>query len=191
MRDDAVWCFHEIVPCLAASLDDGVVGFIDTNGEFVLSQILPDVFGGVDFGGEGRLGYEGEIGWCDEGLAAMPAGAIEDDDAMCAGCDAGGDHGEMLVHRRGVGVGHDDGGAGGAGWADGAEEIDPLVAGVPGFARTRAFAGPDTGERAFLADPGFVLKPDFEGLVQGFGRQRRCHRRGEVLWNGPPLFPVM
>ena len=39
----------------------------------------------------------------------MPAGAVEDEHGVRAGRDGAGDLGEVGVHRRGVGEGHDEG----------------------------------------------------------------------------------
>ena len=55
----------------------------------------------------------------------MPAGAVEHQNGMGAWRDGAGDLGEVQVHRLGVGVRQDQGGAGGARGADGAEEARP------------------------------------------------------------------
>jgi hypothetical protein len=57
---------------------------------------------------------------------------------------------------------HDQGGTGAARRADGAEQIDPGEPPVAPDARTRAALGPDAGQRALLANAGFILKPDFD-----------------------------
>src|ERR1019366_7427200 len=43
-----------------------------------------------------------------------------------------------------------------------AEQIDPGEPPVAPDARTRAALGPDAGQRALLANAGFILKPDFD-----------------------------
>lgn len=53
----------------------------------------------------------------------MPAGAVADQDGVGSRGDLGADLGQVEVHRLGVGVGHDHGGADGALGADGAEDV--------------------------------------------------------------------
>ncbi len=72
---------------------------------------------------------------------------------------------ELQVHRLGVGIGHHQGGAGGALGADGAEDVGPFVAAVAGASWARADARPDPCQRALLADPRLVLEPDFQRLA--------------------------
>jgi len=42
-----------------------------------------------------------------------------------------------------------------------------------------------------LANAGFILKPDFDRPAGKLPRDRGARQPGEVLWNGPPLFPAM
>jgi hypothetical protein len=44
-------CGDEIVPSLAAGIDDGVVIVEHANAELVLTEELPDVFLRIEFGG--------------------------------------------------------------------------------------------------------------------------------------------
>ena len=46
---------HECVPGIAAGLHDVVVGLVEPVGELVLAEVLPDVFGWIEFWGIGRL----------------------------------------------------------------------------------------------------------------------------------------
>ena len=46
--------------------------------------------------------------------------------------------------------------------ADGTKQISPGEPSVAPDARTRAALGPDAGQRALLANAGFILKPDFD-----------------------------
>jgi len=68
----------------------------------------------------------------------------------------------MLVHGVDTDNRHDQGGAGAACRADGAEQIGPSEPPVAPDARARAALGPDAGQRALLANAGFILKPDFD-----------------------------
>jgi hypothetical protein len=106
---------------------------------------------------------------------------------MGAGRDAAGDLGEMVVHRAGVGEGHDEARGDAALRADGAEDVGPLVAGVARRPRPRAALRPDPGQRALLADPRLVLEPDLERSAPGGLGDCGGYRLAEVLWDGPPL----
>ena len=53
----------------------------------------------------------------------MPAGAVEHEHGMGAGRDGAGDLGEMVVHRSGIGEGHDEARGDAAGRADRAEDV--------------------------------------------------------------------
>lgn len=111
----------------------------------------------------------------------MPARAVEDEHAVGPGCDAAGDFRQVSVHGRGIDVGKDQPRRGPARRADRAEEIGPLVAGVARGTGSRAAFGPDAGEGALLANPRFILEPDFERSALRGLRDRNRYRRAEVF----------
>ena len=111
----------------------------------------------------------------------MPACAVEHEHGVGAGRDADGYLGEVVVHRAGVGEGHDQACGHAALRADRAENIGPLVAGVAGRARPRAALRPDPGERALLADPRLILEPDLERFAPCSLGDRRGYRLGKVF----------
>lgn len=113
----------------------------------------------------------------------MPACAIEDENGMGSGCDAAGDFLQVGIHRHGIDDGEDQPRCGAARRADGAEQIDPLVAGIARGTGSGAASGPDTGEGSLLADPCFILEPDFERSASGRLGDRRRYRLREVLLN--------
>ena len=110
---------------------------------------------------------------------------------MGSGCDAAGDFRQMSVHGGGVDGGVDDGVDDGkdqrrcepARGADGTEDIGPLIAGIAGRPGSGAASGPDTGEGSLLADPCFILEPDFEGSAPRGLRDRNLYRLAEVFLN--------
>lgn len=51
----------KVVPGLAAGFQDGLVGFIETDGQLVLAQILPDVFDRVQLQSTGRQREQGDV----------------------------------------------------------------------------------------------------------------------------------
>lgn len=168
-------------PSLAGLVDDVVVAVEHGVGEFVAAQILPDVFGGVEFGSVRRQGNEGDVVGDGESGRAVIAGSVAYQGGMAAGCDPPRDLGEMQGHGLRVGLGQDKRRRHGARRADGAEQIGPLVAPVARRARAGSAPGPDAGQGALLADAGFVLEPDFQRLVPGMLRQSLEDRRGEVF----------
>ncbi len=111
------------------------------------------------------------------------ARAIEDESGVCAGNDPPADLGKMQGHGFGVGGREDKGCGGAAPRTDGTEDVGPFVASVARCARPRSAFGPDAGQRALLADPRFVLEPDFDRLVFGAVGELRRDRRGEVFLN--------
>lgn len=68
-------------------------------------------------------GRESQVVGDYEGVAGVLASTIENENRLGSGGDVAGDLQEMGVQDVGVGVGHDQGGADGAGRADGAEQI--------------------------------------------------------------------
>jgi hypothetical protein len=114
-------------------------------------------------------------------VSAAPAGAVEHEHGVSARRDGAGDLGEVIVHRAGVGEGHDEARGHAALRADRAENAGPLVAGVARCARARTALGPDPGERPLLADPSLILEPDLERFApRGLG-DRRSYRPGKVF----------
>jgi len=65
--------------------------------------------------------------------------------------------------------------------ADGAEQIGRGVPVIARHARARADRRPDIGVAAFLADPGFVLEPDFYRAAGRGGREGGFDQVGEVF----------
>jgi hypothetical protein len=88
----------------------------------------------------------------------------------------------VFVHRLDVHLWHDDGGANPTFGAGGAEQISPCETVIFLRARARSTPSPDAGYGAVLANPGFVLEPDFERLVWDiFRRERGTEQRREVF----------
>ena len=151
---------NEGIPCGAACVDDGGVALEDTVAEVVLAQELPDVLHRVQFGRIGRRMKKAYVFW-DPQLAArlMPSGSIKEQDGVTALRHLAADLLEMQVHRVGIGIRQDQGRADIAARTDSAEYIGPLTALVARRGRTAAALGPDAGQRALLANAGFILPP--------------------------------
>jgi hypothetical protein len=126
----------------------------------VLAQELPDVLDGVQLGRIGRQLEQTDIAWDAQLFARlMPSGSIEEQDGVTALRHLAADLLEMQVHRLGVGIGHDQGRADVTTRTDSAEYVGPFVALIARGGWSAAALGPDAGQRALLANAGFILPP--------------------------------
>jgi len=89
-----------------------------------------------------RQRHHGEVFRHLESGRGVPAGLVDNEHGMGAGRDVIAYLFEVFAHRRRIGIRHDDGGAGVAARADGAEQIGVLVTLILWLARTRALLGP-------------------------------------------------
>ena len=97
----------------------------------------------------------------------MPSGPVHDEQGDCPRSNAFPDFNQVLVHGFDVDAGQHQSGANATGRADGTEQIRPVEAAVAQCARAAPEPGPDAGQRALLANPCFVLKPDLDQLAGG------------------------
>ena len=158
---DAPGLIDELVPCVAAMIDDVVVGFEHAVGEPIVAQELPDVLGRIEFRAFGRQRHDRDVGGNVELVGHMPAGLIEQQHGMRAGGDVFGDFGEMQVHRIGVALGQDEGRALAVLRRDRAEDIGRGGALILRRGRTRSAFRPSPGDLVLLADTRLVREPDF------------------------------
>ena len=63
---DAPGLIDELVPSLAAVIDEIIVGFEDAVREPIIAHVLPDVFDRVEFWRFRRQGHDGDVGRHDE-----------------------------------------------------------------------------------------------------------------------------
>ena len=108
---DAPGLIDELVPSVAAVVDDVVVGFEDAVRQPVVAHELPDVLDRVEFGASGRERQQRDVVGYDQFCRTMPPCLIEQQNGMCARSDMEGDLLKMHVHRLAVAAGHDDAGA--------------------------------------------------------------------------------
>jgi len=171
----------EFVPGFAAQGDDIVVRFENTVGQPVVAHELPDVFHGVQLGRPWRQEQKRDIGRDHELARGMPSGLIDEEDGVGAWADLGRDFVEMPLHGLGVAARQDESRADAALGTDGAEDIHRLGALVPGRPGPGSPWRPAPGNLILLADPRFVLPPEF---YLGIGRERgldRFQHGGEVF----------
>src|SRR5205807_10055707 len=126
---------------------------------------LPDIFLAVEFGCAWRELQERDVVWNLEGLGAMPAGLIEEENSVSARSDFGCDLIEVKLHSFGVAGRQHEGGAGSAFGADRTEQIGRLGPLIVGGTGARAFHGPAVGQLVLLTHPHLILEPDFYRCV--------------------------
>ncbi len=158
---DAPRLVDELAPCVAAMVDDVVVGFEHAVGEPVVAQELPDVFGRIEFGTLRRQRQNGDVLGNVELVGHVPASLVDHQHGMGARRDMPGDFRQMQVHRVGVAFGQDERGALAVLGRDRAEDVGRGGALVLGRRRPRAALGPAPRDLVLLADAGFILEPDF------------------------------
>jgi hypothetical protein len=93
----------------------------------------------------------------------------------------------VQLHHVGVGIGQGERRADAAGGADGAEQIGVVVALVGGLAWPRSAPGPLPNLAVLLADPGLVLKPDFDRRRFGQAFEMSLQRAREVFLNASTI----
>ena len=179
---DAPGLVDELVPCLAAVIDEIVIGFEDTVGEPVVAHELPDVLDRVELGAFRRQGDNGDVGRHDEAHRHVPASLIDQEDGVGTGRDDRGDLGEVQVHRLGVAGRQDQGRALALLWADRAEDVGrggPLITGSAGAGATLC---PSAGDLVLLADTSLICEPDLYLVDVDRLFARDClQTRGEVF----------
>jgi hypothetical protein len=176
-RSDPAWLCEHGVPGVLASLEDILIGGKQAVAEEVVFKVLPGFFGRVAFGSIGRNREQGNIGGKAQRLGAVPAGAIGNDGGMDLGGELSADCIEMQLHHGGVGAGQNQTHGAATLGAKGAEDIGIVIARIDRHRRARAFGSPAVGAATFLADAGFILTPQLNGLAgMGGGDGLECGR---------------
>jgi len=179
---DAPRLVDELVPSIAAMVDEIVVGFENTIRKPVVAHELPDVLDRVELRAFRRQGENGDIGGNDQSRRQVPAGLIDEEDGVSSWCDHLGDFGQVQVHRFGVAVRQDQGRALALFWADGTEDVGGGGALVAGRAGTGTALGPAAGDLVLLANTSFICEPDFYFVAVDRLLARDCiQARGEVF----------
>ena len=89
----------------------------------------------------------------------------------------------MHLHRLSVGVGHGERRTDAARRTNGAKQIGVFITLVGRLARPGSPPGPLAHDAVFLADPGFILKPNLDGFAGGNMSEMSLQRRLEVFLN--------
>jgi len=157
---DAPGLVDELVPGVAAVVDDVVVRFEHAVGEPVFAQELPDVLLRVQLRAFGGQRQNGDVVRNVELGGHVPAGLIEHQHGVGAGRDALGDFRQVQVHRIGVAFRQDERGALAVLRGDRAEDVGRSRALILGRRGARAAFRPAPGDLVLLADAGLVAKPN-------------------------------
>jgi hypothetical protein len=152
---------YELVPCLAAVVDEIIVGFEDAVGEPVIADELPDVFHRVEFGTFRRQWDYGDVRRHNETRRQVPSGLIDQEYGVGAGRDDLGDLRQMQVHRFGIAGRQYQGSALAVFWADRTEDVGGGGALVAGSAWAGATFRPAAGNLVLLTYASLVCEPDF------------------------------
>jgi len=180
---DGPWLLDELVPGVAAVVEDVVVGAEDAIGKPVGAHVLPDVLDRIELGRFRRQRQEGDVAGNRELMGEMPAGLVEQQDGMSAGRHRAGDFGEVQGHGGGVAERQDETGGGAARRADRAEDIGRLRALVVRRRWPGAAPGPAPGDLVLLPDPGLILEPHFYGFARRLSPGDLIQAREEVFLN--------
>ncbi len=171
---DVPWLIDELVPCLAAMVDDVVVGGEDAVGEPVVAHELPNILNRVQLGAFGWQGDDADVAGYDELAGRMPSRLIHQHDRVSAGGDHERDLGQMQGHRFGIAKRKYQPRALAMFGADRAKDIDrfrPLIlrGRWPGSAPC-----PASRDLVLLADPRLILEPYFYGRTLREGCSDFC-----------------
>ncbi len=113
----------ELVPGVAAVVEDVVVGFEDPIGQPVIAHELPDVLDRVEFGAFRRQRQDGDVGRDSQVVGEMPTCLIQEEQGVRTRRYRGGDFFEVQGHRLGVAERQNQAGAFSLGRADRAEQV--------------------------------------------------------------------
>ena len=149
----------ELVPRLAAVVENIVVGGEHPVGQPVVAHELPDIFDRVEFRAFGRERDDADVAGHIQLVGHMPTGLIHQYDSVSAGGDGERYFGQMERHGFGITEGQNQARALAVLGADRAEDIGRFRPLVFGCRRPRPSSGPAPRDLVLLTDPRFVLEP--------------------------------
>lgn len=169
-RHDAPRLFNELVPGVAAVVDDVGMGGEDAVRQPVVPHELPDVFLRIEFRSLGRQRNDGDVCEHSQFRRHMPSGLVHQEHGVGARCHRLCDFGKMQVHRHRIAPGQDEARCLAFLRADGAEGVGRPGSLVVRRGRARTAPGPPAGNFILLSYARFVCPPDFDRCT---GRERR------------------
>ena len=188
---DAPGLIDQLVPSVAAMVDEIVVGFEDAVREPVVAHKLPDVFDRIELGAFWRQRNDGDICGHEETGRQVPASLIDQEDGMGSGRNRFGDLCKMQVHRLAVAGRQDQGRALALLGADRAEDIGGSGTLVARRTGAGAALRPAASDFVLLADAGLVGEPDFYCIaVDALLARDRLQTGGEAYGMARPSLPA-
>src|ERR1700758_3286618 len=182
-RHDPPGLVDELVPGVAAVIEDGMIGGEDPVGEPVVAQELPEVLDRVQLRAFWRQRQQGEVGWYDELVRQVPSRLIEQQHGVRSRRYRLGDLGQMQVHRCGVAAWQNEGCALALSGTDRAEYIGRGGALIARRRWPGAALGPAPGDLVLLSDARLVLEPQLYWLACGLVLRDLRQTRGKVFLN--------
>jgi hypothetical protein len=179
----------QLVPGVAAVVEDIFVGSEYPVGEPVVAHELPDVFGRIELGRFGRQRHQGDVVGNGELVGEMPTGLIEQQHGVAARFDRLGDLRQMQRHGGGVAARQHQAGGSAAQRADRAEDVGRAGALIVRRRGPGATSRPAPGDLVLLADAGFILEPDFYRLAGCLLLGDLCQAGSEIFLNAATASP--
>src|SRR3954453_8500854 len=155
----------ELVPRLAAVVEDVWIGGEDAVGDPVLAHVLPDVLGRVQLRRLGRERYKRDVGGDHKSLRLMPARLVHQDKGMRAGGNRLRNLLQVQGHALRGAAGENQAGALARSGADRAEDVGRGCPLVLRGGRARAAFGPASRDLVLLPNPRLIGEPDLERLA--------------------------
>src|SRR3954464_7066421 len=155
----------ELVPRLAAVIEDVAVRGEDPVREPVLAHELPDVLDRVQLGRLRRERHKGDVGRDHKSLGLMPARLVHEEEGMRPGCNRLRNLVQVQGHALRGAAGQNQAGSLALSWANCAKDVGrggPLVL---GGGRAGATFGPAPGDLVLLPNPGLIGEPDLDRLA--------------------------
>ena len=105
---------------------------------------------------------EADVCWNLQLAGCVPAGLVERENGVGAGCNAAADLVQMMLHGDGIGTRKNEGSTGIACWTYRSEQVCVGVPLILGLARARSLRSPLIDQAVLLTDPHFILEPDLD-----------------------------
>src|ERR1700757_3809854 len=182
-RHDDPGLGDELVPGVAAVIEDGTIGGEDPVGEPVVAQELPEVLDRVQLRAFGRQWQEGDVGWHDELVRQVPSRLVEHEHGVRARRYRLGDLGQMQGHCPSVAARQNEGRPLALPRTDRAEYIGRGGALIARRHWPGAALGPAPGDLVLLSDARLVLEPQLYWLGCGLVVRGLRQTRGKVFLN--------
>ena len=155
----------ELVPGMAAVIDNVIIGLEDPVRQPVFPHELPDILDRVEFRAFWRQWQQGDVVGNRQLGGEMPSGLIQQEHGVAPRCDGERDLLQMQGHGGGVAKRQDKTGCLSQGGTDRAEQIGRLGSLILGSRRSGSTSGPTPGNLVLLTDARLVLPSDFYGLA--------------------------